>query len=524
MNKKKDRGTDAVSIVIGTVLLLIIATSIFSFIYYMVLSDQGPKDEMIVTLVGKIEGSNIVLEHQGGESLSLDTVVTITIGEGPPIEITARGNLSGPAERNDAWDLGERILYPFSYAESASILAAVQAVDPTKNAVAFQGVLSLQAYSDVSILLSVNNPSPHPGETILLTITLGNPAGQVNATGVKATINLSENLLFVNSTASNGTYNPITGIWDLIGVELNKISNQTLYIEAEVKENINYSRIPTQLALLFDSSGSVGFENFKLMRNGTAQAMEDDSVFPHDGSVELTVINFCCCDPIYWPGGGGGQCPKTPGYSWADVEVGPSIVTTGNYSTISSDIRTKIEFETGWTATACGLNLAARVLKLSPNNPSQGGDFTRQVIVVMTDGYANAPCGGGSNITTGEASDETAGKASATEARDHVVTVLDMVAGEDAINAMGLGSTMDIDWLRDGVVWAQPGVVVQYDEFPADHGWVKEVKDYSDLEHAMKQMFRSLFESFQVSAQITAIKTPDPNATNNIKRVLITPE
>jgi len=449
-------------------------------------------------------------------------VVTIAIGEETPIEIIARGNLSGPAESNDAWDLGERILYPFSYEESESILAEVQAVDPSKNAVAFQGVLSLQAYSDVSIALSVNNPSPSPGETIQLTVTLGNPAGQVNATGVKAQINMSENLVFVSSTATNGTFNPITGVWDLIGVELNQLSNQTLLIDAEVKQNINYTRIPTQLALLFDTSGSVGYDNFKLMRNGTAQAMEDASVFPHDSSVELTVINFCSCDPQYWYPSGG--CPTTPGYTWADVNVGPSIVTNSNYSIISSDIKDKIYFEKGWTATACGLNMAATILKHSPNNPSQGGSFSRQVIVVMTDGNANAPCAGGTNITTGKGADDATGKASAAEAQSYTVSYLDMKPGEDAINSMGLGTKIDIDWLRESIVWPQPGVVVQYDTFPADNGWVKEVKNYEDLEQAMKQMFRSLFESFRVSAQITAIKTPDPNSTNNIKRVLITPK
>ena len=44
--------------------------------------------------------------------------------------------------------------------------------------------------------------------------------------------------------------------------------------------------------MVLDGSGSINEHDWDLMRNGLANAVENESVFPHDGSVELTVIQF----------------------------------------------------------------------------------------------------------------------------------------------------------------------------------------------------------------------------------------
>ena len=63
----------AVSEIIGMVLLLAITVSAFSAIYLEVLSDEGPQINNIVTLVGRQEFGNIIMEHQKGESIKIDS-------------------------------------------------------------------------------------------------------------------------------------------------------------------------------------------------------------------------------------------------------------------------------------------------------------------------------------------------------------------------------------------------------------------------------------------------------------------
>ena len=49
---------------------------------------------------------------------------------------------------------------------------------------------------------------------------------------------------------------------------------------------------PTQLAMILDGSGSISSSDWNLMREGLARSIENASIFPHDGNVELTVIQF----------------------------------------------------------------------------------------------------------------------------------------------------------------------------------------------------------------------------------------
>ena len=147
--KKSNR---AVSEIIGTMLLLLIAISVFSLIYFQVLSDEGPENKTIVKIGGRIEGTNVVLEHQGGEPLELDTEISITIGgikyEGPV------GNWLDDKNEDGVWNMGERMLFSFEY--NLSRLGEYQEVDITaidtqSDSVIFMGPIDLKPVSDIGI-------------------------------------------------------------------------------------------------------------------------------------------------------------------------------------------------------------------------------------------------------------------------------------------------------------------------------------------------------------------------------------
>ena len=105
------QSTTAVSEIVGTMLLLIIAVVAFSAVYANVLSDEGPSPYVHNRIVSSVEGMNIVLEHQGGHPLSLDTKISFYIGSSkvvvhPGDEING---LSSEDKADGEWNVGEKI-------------------------------------------------------------------------------------------------------------------------------------------------------------------------------------------------------------------------------------------------------------------------------------------------------------------------------------------------------------------------------------------------------------------------------
>jgi hypothetical protein len=104
------RQTSAVSEIVGTMLLLIIAVAAFSTVYLNVLSDEGPAPYVHNNIVSYVEGLDIVLEHQGGHPLSLDTTISIEIGPSDD-RITVKDYLSPEDKADNEWNVGEKIRY-----------------------------------------------------------------------------------------------------------------------------------------------------------------------------------------------------------------------------------------------------------------------------------------------------------------------------------------------------------------------------------------------------------------------------
>ena len=66
---KENKSKDAVSEILGTVLLLAMAVALFAVIYIIVFSITITTTPPIVNLVGSLDGENVIIEHHGGESL-----------------------------------------------------------------------------------------------------------------------------------------------------------------------------------------------------------------------------------------------------------------------------------------------------------------------------------------------------------------------------------------------------------------------------------------------------------------------
>jgi len=262
-NKRSDNG---VSEIIGTMLLLLIAISALSVIYFQVLSDDGPTPNTIVKIVGREEGKYIILEHQGGESIGYDTNITYTIA-GNKSSSTIGKLAEVDKEPFDVWNLGERLKIPIRY--NLDYLdgfqtAEIMGIDIESNSIVFSGLIDLpQPKSDVGLGITiyyVNGTPVKTGDKLIINITITSYGGDVDGSGgVTVSYKMPEGLEYTDSFSpsghNDGPYDPETYNWNWTAGNILVGSPAKLQINATI--NGTMGRRPTQLALAIDGSGSI---------------------------------------------------------------------------------------------------------------------------------------------------------------------------------------------------------------------------------------------------------------------------
>lgn len=109
---------------------------------------------------------------------------------------------------------------PMKITNTAEVIAADQAdVDSTPgNGAANEddqsSVTLVPATADLSLTKTVSNATPNFGQTVAFTVTLLN-SGPDQATGVTVLDLLPTDIAFVSANPSLGTYDPVTGLWDV---------------------------------------------------------------------------------------------------------------------------------------------------------------------------------------------------------------------------------------------------------------------------------------------------------------------
>ena len=136
-NKRKNL---ALSEIMGVVLLLGIAVSLFVLVQLLVYSYPFEPGAPSVNIVGSISGGNILLEHHGGESLSLDTRIIITIDDIPEPEIIVSGNLIS-SDGDASWEIGEIVSYDPSPVDITNKQVIATVVDVKTDSIVMRGIL-----------------------------------------------------------------------------------------------------------------------------------------------------------------------------------------------------------------------------------------------------------------------------------------------------------------------------------------------------------------------------------------------
>jgi len=131
-SRKMKRRKLAVSETVGTLLLLSISVSLFSIIYFSVLTISPSPIKPSVNLICKFEKNNITLEHRGGKKLNLDTEIIVTIND--TIErFIVNDYMNNESRENGMWNIGERVVYPTR--DVTDLKVSVSVIDIHSNSV-----------------------------------------------------------------------------------------------------------------------------------------------------------------------------------------------------------------------------------------------------------------------------------------------------------------------------------------------------------------------------------------------------
>ena len=139
---KKIRSKQAVSEVIGVVLLLGITMCLFAVLNFTVFHFSFEPSVTSVNLIGTIDKAqtydNITIEHDGGESLDGNIQIMITIGYSTTPILRNVSDLLNDLNGDNKWNFGEIIEYP-NHTKSQYIQVSV--MDPVKNIILLSVVL-----------------------------------------------------------------------------------------------------------------------------------------------------------------------------------------------------------------------------------------------------------------------------------------------------------------------------------------------------------------------------------------------
>jgi gliding motility-associated-like protein/uncharacterized repeat protein (TIGR01451 family) len=100
--------------------------------------------------------------------------------------------------------------------------------------------LDITSCSDITITKTVNNPTAHMGENVIFTITVINE-GESAFTDVIVSEELPDGFAFVSADATHGTYDHLTGVWNI--PELLPGDIAILELEVKVVLGTNYTNM-----------------------------------------------------------------------------------------------------------------------------------------------------------------------------------------------------------------------------------------------------------------------------------------
>jgi hypothetical protein len=138
-NAKKNNSS-AVSEILGTVLLLGISVTLFSVVYFSILTVPNTPPIPSANIICSIADGEFVFSHIGGSELSDETKILLTIpGETTTATIIAKDYMDASAKADGNWGVGEKVRYTYSSFVGREVDYSV--VDIGSNAIVVTGFI-----------------------------------------------------------------------------------------------------------------------------------------------------------------------------------------------------------------------------------------------------------------------------------------------------------------------------------------------------------------------------------------------
>ncbi len=128
----------AVSEVLGTILILAITVSILTSVYIIAFSLPPPSEAPKANIVGMTaKEKELIFTHQGGDDLSLDSMIIITIG-GKEQKYKIKDLLDEKSAEDGFWNIGEELVFNYDIRD---LQVEAKIIDIKTNSVVMMGLL-----------------------------------------------------------------------------------------------------------------------------------------------------------------------------------------------------------------------------------------------------------------------------------------------------------------------------------------------------------------------------------------------
>ncbi|DAC73089.1 MAG TPA: hypothetical protein DSN98_01985 [Thermoplasmata archaeon] len=159
---------EAVSEVLGAILMLAIAVALFALVYIIVMAYPFNSSPPRVDIVGTIQGNTIVLEHRGGESISASSKVSVVVN-GSEYSLKVSEYLVD-TNRNNRWDVGEQLIY-YPSVDIKGLRVEATVVDVNTNSIVMMEIIQQGGDTQIPLETTVNPISPYDQPSPSLSLT-----------------------------------------------------------------------------------------------------------------------------------------------------------------------------------------------------------------------------------------------------------------------------------------------------------------------------------------------------------------
>ena len=179
---KTKRANNAISEIIGTMLMLGISVSLFSVVYISVLTVPYSPPTPSANIIYQIDDGNIILSHYGGKALNLDTEIVMRVDGQPVDSISAGDYLYNDFNGDGLWSVGEKVVFSYESFVSGGEQIEVNILDIGSNSLVMTGEIQVGLETVLTTSTSVDTITPYESSSSPISITATGPLNLDNVT------------------------------------------------------------------------------------------------------------------------------------------------------------------------------------------------------------------------------------------------------------------------------------------------------------------------------------------------------